>query len=397
MMVGMAPNDDGEPGNVADRLVAALAAEGEHAGDGSFDIDAAKGLAKLERYQLADPRAHVLRLIEAGLIGRVAGIRIDFRVGGFTLAWTREPALVIPPASLDRLVTVLVGRESVPDGLPRGLLVQLAVAVLALMRIGARVAITSVDAEGQGARVVFEPGVAQRREPVESGAPAGTRIEVTGLDDCERERELIAEHARAVTIPIVVDHRLASQRGPVDVRLARGPIVLDDVVVGQAVVGEDAEPGVVCLVERGLVIERHLLDGLQPGFVGWIEMDGEGREPPRRDLSQAAYAEPERIAALLDAARAAQARVWSTALAEQQTEALAQIDAASPETPAWMVAAITLVASLGVMSEGGVVGVGLGLVLGVVGIVGAVALDLRRRAAERRLARLQRDHSQGDR
>lgn len=313
--------------DVSDRLIAALASEGTYEGTGSFDIDVRRGLDRLERFQLADPHGYALRLIEAGLIAGADQLRVGMRLDGLTLEWVRAEPIVIPPGTLARVLMVLVGSGKETSELPRAVLVQLAVGMLAALGLGGTIVIESVDAGGTGSEVRYISAAEQARRPLYGAAP-GTRITVMGIPEHTRVYDMIVLHCAAVAIPVVVDHRRINGLLRQDA-IVTTPVLREDVVVGEAMfTTSSTRPAELLLLERGLVIERRVLDGLRPGFVARVDA------PLRRDLSQAAFAEPDEIAALEEAARVAHSELWSpyvvqaqTAARQQATEVKSEFDA----------------------------------------------------------------------
>jgi hypothetical protein len=297
-----------ESNTIADQLVAELAAEGEYVDDGGFDIDAVKGLHKLAQFQLADPRTYVLRLVEAGLIAGASAIHVDIRSDHLELRFERAEPIVIPPQVLERLVTVLVGRVPEHPGLPRAMLVQLAVGLIAALSMSPTgVTIDSVDARGDGRRVRFESTTGQHGEPIEGGRP-GLRICVTGLGPQLHERELVESHCRWVRIPVIVDHRRISRQAVLADPVVRAPVELDGRVIGAAGFGRGQGPGELRLLTRGLLIAARRHPDFRDGFAANVEVD------LRRDLSQAAFADEDEIERVLAAVLEVHDRLWTPEL-----------------------------------------------------------------------------------
>jgi hypothetical protein len=296
--------------SVAERLARELEQSAELVDEGSFDIDAGRALAKLERFQLANPRAYVLRFAEAGLLARAS--RLRFQAVGPTLAIAfdreREP-VVIPRPALERLLSVLVGRSPPPaDWPPRSLLVQLAIGVIAALRLDPLyLAIESVGADRRGLRQVFA-GELKSTSSIEvlTNAVPGTRIylrEAANLDQYtdgivgERpEQVLLHEHCRYARTSIFLDGRRISQHPVLEQPLVAAPVIdANGVVTGEAgFVAGLRMPARVLLLSHGLLIESLTLLDCQPNFLAAIDV------PLPRDLSQAAIARsPELDAALV--------------------------------------------------------------------------------------------------
>lgn len=290
--------------SVAERLASELERDGEFVDVGGFDIDAGRALVKLQQFQLADPRAYVLRLAEAGLIAGASQLRFDFRGTTTEVQFLRHgDPIVLDQASLERLISVLVSRTPLPAGSPpRALLVQLAVAAVAILRLEPReFAIESVGADGRGHRQIYAPTA--RSEALVDAKP-GTRIRVVEQRDVgrvldsavgtRREAELLRAHGCYAKTPIHIGHTPILQT-----QLLSRPVVAESVVdvrglvVGEAgFVADSRKSAEVLLLSHGLLIESVVLPCMQ-GFRAVIEVS------LPRDLSQCSFTRgPEFDAAL---------------------------------------------------------------------------------------------------
>jgi len=311
------PNPESQ--SVSERLIAQLEGEGEYTDEGSFSIDTLKGLDKLAQFQLADSRSYVLRLIEAGLIADADAIHVSVRPDHLEIAFERADPIVLPATVLDRLVTVLVGRVAEHPAIPRAMLVQLAVGVVAALHMSpSRLSIESVNAQGEGRRIWFESATGQHSEAVHGGRP-GTRVWVQGLGSQLHERELIEAHCRWVRVPVIVDHRYVSQRA-----LAVDPVVsavvkFEGQVIGGAAFDSERGTGLLRLLSRGLLIATRHHPDFQPGLVANVEVE------LRRDLSQAAFADEDKIQAIVEVVKRIQDdELWHPDLPAQLATRLAQ-------------------------------------------------------------------------
>jgi len=206
----------------------------------------------------------------------------------------RDP-VVIPGPALERLLSVLVSRSPIPsDWPPRALLVQLAVGVLAALRLEpSYLAIESVAADGRGHRQVFS---GEPRLETLTGAEPGTRIylreqisprgRIDGVLGQRPEQVLLRQHCRHARTPIFLDGRLISQQPVFSEPKLAAPVVDErGVVIGEAgFVAGPPTPARVLLLANGLLIESLPLLDCRPNFLAAIDV------PLPRDLSQAAIA-----------------------------------------------------------------------------------------------------------
>ncbi|MFO7563251.1 MAG: hypothetical protein R6X02_11460 [Enhygromyxa sp.] len=307
--------DDDSQLSIADRLAAELERSAELVDEGSFDIDAGRALDKLARFQLADPRAYVLRFAEAGLLAGASALRFDVEGAMVRVSFDREgDPVLLPGPALERLLSVLVGRTPIPaDWPPRALLMQLAVGVVAALGLEpAYLAIESVGADHRGHRQVF--GGEPKLEVLTAAEP-GTRIymvEAAGLDQRidgligqRPEHALLLEHCRHARTPIFLDGRRISQHPVLDQPLLAEPVVdARGLVIGEAgfVAGPPAGARAL-LLSRGLLIESLPLLDCQTNFLAAIDV------PLPRDLSQSAVARSPELDAALAPVYAVHARL----------------------------------------------------------------------------------------
>lgn len=284
-----------EPDSVAGRLAAELEGGGEFVDEGGFDIDANRALGKLAQFQLAEPRAYVLRWAEAGLIAGATQLRFDVDGDVLAASFDREgDPIVIPGAALERLLAVLVSRgPPTQTQLPRELLAQLAVGVVAALGLSPTyLAIESVGRDRGGARMVF--GDAGGVESLVDAEP-GTRIylredlsvgsQLVGATGQRPEHLLLRDHCRYAATPIFLDGRRISQRPLLERPITSTPVVRDGLVIGEAGLSPTAdEPARAHLLSHGLLIETLVLHDCQPGFVAVIDV------PLPRDLSRSTIA-----------------------------------------------------------------------------------------------------------
>lgn len=303
---------EAKPTSVADRLAAELAedADAELVDGGSFDIDADRALDKLGRFQLAEPRAHVLRLCEAGLIAGAERLVFEVSHRELRASFLGPEVAVIPGRVLERLLSVLIGRDPTQgegsEGVPREMLVQLAIAVIAKLRAKPlELSVASVGRDGHGWRQVFAGRGRAVLEEVQGGDPG---VHVHLIDpgrDAKGERDLLLEHARHLETELILDGHPVSGYPAFAGAMNTGPIRDGEGdVIGELGFFDSSEPGRVELLSHGLLIETVRGVGLRPGGVARVEC----RLP--RDLSRSKFARGSEFDALVKAVRAAEAELW---------------------------------------------------------------------------------------
>jgi hypothetical protein len=169
----------GKPSDVAERLIASLEAEAEIVDHGEFTIDQAKAREKLRDYQLADPHAWVLLVVElAALLGARAvyfdytqpdRTQIRFRSGAFAREQLAEP-----------LSGVFAATEGAGEAerARRSAWQKLAIAINALLGRATRIELACLDGQGKGPRMTW------------TGDPEGAVV----LDELERDAEHAGNH-----------------------------------------------------------------------------------------------------------------------------------------------------------------------------------------------------------
>jgi hypothetical protein len=173
----------GQPSDVAKSLIASLEAEAEMVDRGEFTIDQAKARDKLRDYQLVDPHAWVLLVVElASLLGARAvyfdytqpdRTQVHFRSGGFAREQLAEPlsgvfAATQQGTSLER------ARRSAWQ--------KLAIALNALLGRAKRIELACLDSQGRGPRMCW------------TGDPDGR----VAIDEIERDAEESGNHMTVV-------------------------------------------------------------------------------------------------------------------------------------------------------------------------------------------------------
>jgi hypothetical protein len=283
---------DQRPGSVADELAAGLASEAALVDEGALTIDAEQGLAKLGRYQLADPHCYVLRLAEGGI--RLGADELWFWTTRSTLVAhvvRRAAPLTLSRRTLENLLSVLIGGAS--GRAERDALVQLAIGLNAARQLGpTRLWLESVDADGRGHRLELEGE--QRVVDIEDGEPGlWVRVEQGWSLGERREAELLRADAGWASVPIVLDgHRIS--HGPV---LPRAAPVHDEGgrwIGSVHMISTDPPPAHALLLAHGIVVERVPLPTAKPGCFAVVEAG------LQRDLSFSRFVRDDAFSRLLE-------------------------------------------------------------------------------------------------
>ncbi len=158
-----------KPSDVAERLIASLEAEAEMVDRGDFTIDQVKARDKLRDYQLADPNAWVLLVVElASLLGAKA-VYFDYTEPELTQVRFRSAGFEAPQLA-EPLSGVFAATESggVADRARRAAWQKLAIAMNALLGRAKRIELTCLDASGRGPRMRWTGDPEGRVETIET-------------------------------------------------------------------------------------------------------------------------------------------------------------------------------------------------------------------------------------
>ncbi len=268
--------------DIAQALVAALADEGLPVDEGGFTLDKDAALAKLRGYQLADPHAYLLLLVEAAWIaghGSEREQRITIECRSDTIV--RFPGPSLDAARLEDLFSNVFASGRGLDGEPRR-----RARVLELLGLAANNAlalkpeaifITASDARGEGLRLSVSPEAELTLERIGAIEPGWIEFRFdghgAGYERGFAERELVSARCRYASFPVFVDGMKVSQRErDLGGLYSRADVMLGDDWIGAAGYRRTPEPPRVEVVNRGVSVELPDPEA-KTGFVAIVEAD----------------------------------------------------------------------------------------------------------------------------
>ena len=227
---------------------------------GEFTIDRVRAREKLSRYQLADPYAYVLELVQSAFLRGARTIRFEFDSDDMILSFDGEPYSETDLSHLE--MAILEDADSRAARSRR----QLAIGLLAAEALNPKLII--VDSQG-GYRLAVRQGESERLNP-SSRTPPGTVIQVRerwrpklllkfwqNLREKGREQLLIREHCCSAAKPIFIGDDLVSQRphgAPNGLRYGEVSIETEGFSGwGGFIAGEESELHLLC---EGVLVER---------------------------------------------------------------------------------------------------------------------------------------------
>jgi len=257
-----------------DALIRELAEDGRLDSTGSFTLDRRKALEKMQRFQLADPLASLLLIVQAAHYQGATRIRFDIDTNDIRIAFDGPP---FSRADLDGLFDVLLGHHDAPALRARR---ELALGVNAALGMNpAFVRLESGDGL-DGAALVARPG----EEPTVERAPRPPTGTTFWLRERFSPRALVEffRHRRGTrAASVLVRERCAFAEFPIllgDEVVSRG-LSLPDAAFGEALTSPDAriravvgltpagtEPPRACFVVAGVTQGGHTLEGIPDGF-----------------------------------------------------------------------------------------------------------------------------------
>ena len=307
------------PGEVTEGLIAALEGEGLHIADSAFSLDPSKAREKLQAFQLEDPHAYVLLLVEAA---NIAGDNsIDFSCGRTTQATFEGVSLsrselenVFNAVFGDARIAGLDGQDGAesPERTRARLQRHLGIAANAALALApASIEIENVDAEGVLNRLTILPGGEVHCEPDGGGPPARTRFVFNGQrEDFRDDHEVALLQERCKLTEMVVSlygRQISGGSRAALLNLRTRRIKLGERTIGRAGLPLDwlsmSRGGELNLLTRGVLSETIQLEHAAGGFQAIVDTD------LRKDLSQSAVIRDEDFDAVIDVVEACHARL----------------------------------------------------------------------------------------
>ena len=292
---------DSASSEVASQLIAGLAGEGDFVADKRFSLDPHKAREKLRSYQLEDPHAYVLLVVEAAYL---AGDRsVDFSCGQTTQA--SFEGLSLTRSELENVFNAVFADTRALEGRARQVArftQLLGIAANAALALGpSALEIENVDAQGQLNRLTILPDAEIRCEAEGEGPPSLTRFVFRGPREDQRDdREVELLRARCRYTEMVVNvygRQISAGHRAALLHIRTQRIKLDGQTIGRA--GMTKAPAAkLLLVTRGVLSETLPLPKAAAGFVAVVESD------LRKDLSQSAVIRDEAFARVLSAVEA---------------------------------------------------------------------------------------------
>ena len=248
---------------VAAELIEDLTAEGTHVDEGGFTLDPAKALEQLRAFQLAEREAWVLFLVEAASLAGAdaklacwAGEELTVEFVGPALGAAQLESIFLAPFET---TSELEGEAQMVAGVRR----YLAMALNAALAIEAPAyEVQTVDANGEGQRLILEPSGEARVEACEGAKPGVIRVlrageGVEGQYLSARELDIVRARCRYASFSVSCDGVRVS-RG-VKAILRPGPqCSITDAAgrtIGVATRDDGAAEGRVLVVVRGVHLE----------------------------------------------------------------------------------------------------------------------------------------------
>ncbi|MFV8755688.1 hypothetical protein ACNOYE_34485 [Nannocystaceae bacterium ST9] len=287
----------GTPSDVANRLIASLEAGAEIVDRGEFTIDATKARDKLRDYQLADPDAWVLLVVELATLLGAKAVYFDYTEPRLTQIRFRSPGLAREELA-EPLAGVFASTEAgrASERARRRAWQKLAIATNALLGRAERVEMTCLDDAGKGPRVRWAGEAFELDELALDPEQSGNALLVGFADErhVERETALLRRACRCSPILVMAGSEKLSQgwkamfqstrRRDDDSPAPEVPTftIRDDDfrALGLAAKLHSREPARVRIQTNAVFAEDIELEGLRKGFAAIVDLD------LARDLSQ---------------------------------------------------------------------------------------------------------------
>jgi len=309
-----APNDGGDRASGADRMIADLASQGVTDSQGAFTLDRDVARERMREFQLADPAAYVLELVQAATLKGAE--RLDFVIDGNDMRlWFDGPRFT--EEDFDVLYGSLFSSQADADTRARQ---RLAIGTNAALGSEPKYIHVSSKSAEEGARMILSPGDEDRIEPAapqDLGHAPGTQIHVRS-----RLGQRLAGTNKKVADHLETRCRYADAEITLNGKRISGGATLDHAfgvarLEGDGLTGECGltdrlgDRAEVRMVTDGVWISSHDLPGALPGLVAVV---ASGRFT--KDLSQSEIVRDDAWQDALDAVYRAEGRAVDTFAAQ---------------------------------------------------------------------------------
>lgn len=290
-----------------DDLLSELRAEGEVDSRGSFTLDRKQARAKLQKFQLADPRRYVLELVQAAVLR--GATRIDFEIDADDMHM-RFDGRAFTPAELDDLWGSIFadGEDEHLRGLRQLALGLNAALGMAPKRIRVVSGTSSIELRPDRDDVLEQrrDALAQTHVHVEQRLKLGLVVDFLRNLTGTLSEEVYLQHRCAYSpIPITLDGKPLAQGLRLDDALATTTLELPDVAATGMIAWRTSEqPAELRLVKDGVWIDSHPLERVGPGFVAVV-----ASTRLRKDVSLAKIVADETLSQLIGLIRIERWRV----------------------------------------------------------------------------------------
>jgi len=322
-----ATGDAGAELSLADQLIAGLADDGVKESQGKFTLDRDVAREKMREFQLADPAAYVLELVQAAVAKGAE--HLDFAIDSADMRlWFDGP--VFTETDFDVLYSSLFTDQTDANTRARQ---RLAIGVNAALGVEPKYITVASRGSDQGVRLGLTPGAEDRIEsvpPRELEFSPGTQIHVKSrlgqrlTDGNKKVREKLEISCRYADVPITLNGKRIS--GGVKLAHSFGVVPIG----GHGLVGQCGftnrlgDRTQVRLVTDGVWISSYELPNAIPGLLAVVES---GRL--QKDLSQSEIVQDDAWQDAMDAVYEAQGRALDT-FASQLVQLLPRRDFPAP-------------------------------------------------------------------
>ncbi len=265
-------------------LMSQLRADGELDSVGEFTLDRRRAREKMRHFQLADPRAYVLELVQAAVLTGATEARFEIDADDMRLEFDGRP---FTAEDFDQLYSSMFARRK-SSGARR----QLALGLNAAMALDPG----HVHVESGGARMEMRAGADEKITAAERPV-AGTRIHVRDrfgrrtvvrflrkLRGRLAEVEYLKKNCRWARLPIYLDGECISGRPALAEVLARTEVAIPSAMAAVAGFQEEYRSASMTILKDGVRITSHELEGLPGHFVVCVEVAELEKDVSQRDV-----------------------------------------------------------------------------------------------------------------